>query len=267
MKVARIAVAGVAVVAGLGAALLVGSGGGEPPRPEAPAPIAQVEVRGPPTTEVLVAVSAVPVGGTLTPQSLDWRRWPDEALAQNFIRRTDRPNAREELQGAISRFPLYAGEPINEARIIKADRPGFMAAILPPGTRAIALPITPETGAAGFILPNDRVDVILTRRERAGGQDTFVTDTILSNVRVLAIDQTVQERDGEKVVVGRTATLQLQPRQAETIALARQLGEMSLALRSLADGADAQREGEVQRSSTVTIIRYGTPVSVPVLGR
>lgn len=265
MNVARIAVAAVAVVAGLGAALLLGSGGGEPQRvaEQAPQPVLQ----GIATTEVLVAVAAVPVGGTLTEQAVDWRRWPDEALGPHFIRRNDRPNAREELRGAISRFPLLAGEPINDSRIIKADRPGFMAAILPAGMRAIAIPITPETGAAGFILPNDRVDVILTRRERAGGQETFVTDTLLSNVRVLAIDQTIQERDGEKVVVGRTATLELQPRQTETVALARQLGELSLTLRSLADASGDSQEADLNRPSSVAIIRYGTSVSVPLAGR
>lgn len=263
MKAARIVVAGIAVVAGIGAALLVGSGGGDPP-PPAPA----AEIRGPPTSEVLVATQPIPIGGTLNAQNVDWRRWPDEAIGQHFIRRSERPNAREELRGAISRFPLLASEPINDTRIIRSDRPGFMAAILTPGMRAISVPITPETGAGGFILPNDRVDVILTRRERAAGQDTFVSDTILSNVRVLAIDQTIQERDGEKVVVGRTATLELQPRQAESLALARQLGELSLALRSLADAPESARtEADLQRSSTVTIIRYGTPIPVPMLGR
>jgi pilus assembly protein CpaB len=265
MKAARIVVAGIAVAAGLAAALLVGSGGDSP---EAPAPPIVAEMRGPPTSEVLVAVQAIPIGGTLNEQNTNWRRWPDEAIGQHFIRRVDRPNARQELNGAISRFPLLAGEPINDARIIRADRPGFMAAILSPGMRAISVPITPETGAGGFILPNDRVDVILTRRERAAGQDTFVSDTILSNVRVLAIDQTIQERDGEKVVVGRTATLELQSRQAESLALARQMGELALALRSLADSPGAaQAETDLQRGSTVTIIRYGTPIAVPMFSR
>lgn len=268
MKVARIAVAAVAVLAGLGAALMVGRG--DPP----PATVVQqapAEVRGPPTTEVLVATTEVPVGGTLTERNADWRPWPDEAVGPHFIRRSVRPTAREELRGAISRFPLLAGEPINDTRIIRADRPSFMAAILPAGARALSVPITAETGAGGFILPNDRVDVILTRRDRnpVTNQDTFITDTVLSNIRVLAIDQTIQERDGEKTVVGRTATMELQPRQAETLALARQLGELSLSLRSLADGAtqSAADQDINTRGGSVTMVRYGITSQVPVLGR
>lgn len=269
MKVARIAVAAVAVLAGLGAAMLVGGGGD-------PAPVTvvqpQVEMRGPPTTEVLVASTEIPIGGTLTERNADWRPWPDNAVGPHFIRRSDRPNAREELRGAISRFPLASGEPINDTRIIRADRPSFLAAILPAGSRALSVPITADTGAGGFILPNDRVDVILTRRERNGAnnQDMFVTETILTNIRVMAIDQTIQERDGEKTVVGRTATMEVQPRQAETLALARQMGELSLALRSLADGASpATADAELGRGGggTISIVRYGITSQVPVLGR
>ena len=114
-----------------------------------------------------------------------------------------------------------------------------MAAILPSGMRAVSTEISPETGAGGFILPNDHVDVILTRRdqeaEKAAGVEIHTSEIILSNVRVLAIDQTVEEKNGQRVVVGKTATLELSPRQAETLALSRQLGTLSLALRSLVD--------------------------------
>ena len=124
--------------------------------------------------------------------------------------------------------------------------------------RAVSTEISPETGAGGFILPNDRVDVILTRRDReaekAAGVEVHTSETILRNMRVLAIDQTVEEKNGQRVVVGKTATLELAPRQAETLALSRQLGTLSLALRSLArrrrrdarDGraADDKRRGD-----------------------
>jgi Flp pilus assembly protein CpaB len=117
-----------------------------------------------------------------------------------------------------------------------------MAAVLDKGMRAISTEISPETGAGGFILPNDRVDVILSKRDReaekSGAAESHISETILSNIRILAIDQTLGEKDGQKVVIGKTATLELTPRQSETLALSRQLGTLSLALRSLADAGE-----------------------------
>jgi pilus assembly protein CpaB len=128
-----------------------------------------------------------------------------------------------------------------------------MAAMLPAGMRAISVEITPETSAAGFVLPNDRVDVILTRR--ANGERAATTaETLLNNVRVLAIDQTIEEKNGEKVVVGKTATLELTGRQTEILAQARQSGHLTLALRSLADAAPNNPE---PFQGAVAIIRYG----------
>ena len=220
MKPARIAVLGIAGVAGLMAFML---SGGEPP-PPAPQ-VVEGEMRREPTTEILVTTADIPIGGTLTAENVIWRAWPDTAIAPNFVRRTSDPDALERTRGSITRFPLSANEPIIAQRLIRADGGGFMAAMLPAGMRAIAVPITPETGAGGFILPNDRVDVLLTRRERTGQSESILSETILANVRVMAIDQTFQERDGEKVVVGRTATMELNPRQAETVSLARQMGD------------------------------------------
>ena len=146
---------------------------------------------------------------------MQWQEWPASAATGNFIRKTDRPNAIETLSGSIARAPFVDGEPIREAKLVNAKGSGFMAAILPTGMRAISTQISPETGAGGFILPNDHVDVILTRRDRdaekAAGGDTHSSETILTNVRVLAIDQNVEEKDGQKVVVGKTATLELTP--------------------------------------------------------
>jgi pilus assembly protein CpaB len=136
-----------------------------------------------------------------------------------------------------------------------------MTAILPSGMRAVSTDVTPETGAAGFILPNDRVDVILSRREREGGAEVHVSETILSNVRVLAIDQTVEEKGGQRVVVGRTATLELTQRQAETLVVSRTMGQVSLTLRSLVDASgestDTDTEETGSRRIGVSIVRYG----------
>jgi pilus assembly protein CpaB len=197
-------------------------------------------------------------------EDLVWQPWPRAAANANFIRKTDKPDAIAQFAGAIARTPFVTGEPIRETKLIKAGGSGFMAAILPAGKRAISTDISPETGAGGFILPNDRVDVILTRRDREAEKNPtaspVTSEIILSDVRVLAIDQTVQEKDGQRVVVGKTATLELGPRQAETLALSRQSGTLTLALRSLADasrqgGGDDEDDKRGRRD--INMVRYG----------
>ena len=166
--------------------------------------------------------------------------------------------------------PFSAGEPIRESKLIKAKGSGYMAAILPSGMRAISVEISPETGAGGFILPNDHVDVILSRRDRlaekSAGVEVHTSEVILSNVRVLAIDQTVEEKNGQRVVVGKTATLELAPRQAETLALSRQLGTLSLALRSLVDSDKDKPESndDTGRRGNVNVVRFGVTSSTAI---
>src|SRR5882724_729974 len=258
MKAARLVVLVVAVAAGGLAALLAGRGGDEPP----PAPNASTPID---TVEVLVAKSDIPLGSSITAADMQWQLWPIAAASPVFTRKSDKPNAIEELTGAIARAPFVAGEPLRESKLIKANGSGYMAAVLDKGMRAISTEISPETGAGGFILPNDRVDVILSRRDReaekAGAADTQVSETILANIRILAIDQTLGEKDGQKVVIGKTATLELSPRQAEMLALSRQLGTLSLALRSLADAGDSTIPSEDERASGkkagINTVRYG----------
>jgi pilus assembly protein CpaB len=140
-----------------------------------------------------------------------------------------------------------------------------MAAVLPKGMRALSLEISPESGAGGFILPGDRVDVILSRQDKAAakvsGFDVPVSETILRNLRVLAVDQTVEEKSGQKIVVGKTATLEMTPRQTEVLALGRLKGTLSLALRSIVDGAGKTENVEVESgddgAGTINIIRFG----------
>src|SRR5213595_4250013 len=123
---------------------------------------------------------------------MQWQTWPAGTASASLIRRTDRPEATKEIAGSIARAPFIAGEPIREPKLVKANGSGFMAAILPTGMRAISTEISPETGAGGFILPNDRVDVILSKREKnpdKSGADIVNSEILLSNIRVLAIDQ------------------------------------------------------------------------------
>jgi pilus assembly protein CpaB len=190
--------------------------------------------------------------------------WPTASAGPTMIKKTDRPNAIEDLSGSIARGTFSAGEPIQEAKLIKASGSGYMAAVLPKGMRAISIEILPETAAAGFILPGDRVDVILSRRDKAAekmtGVEAHVSETILKNVRVLAIDQTVEEKNGQKVVVGKTATLELAPRQTEILSLGRQKGTLSLALRSIVDAsgkAESGNDDDDRGNGGVNIIRFG----------
>ena len=146
---------------------------------------------------------------------------------------------------------------------MKADGSGFMAAILPAGFRAISTEISPETGAGGFILPNDRVDVLLTKRDKnpdGKARTSPVSEIILSNIRVLAIDQAPKEKEGTSALVGRTVTLELKPEQTETLARSRQSGTLSLALRSIADIKTVEKPDEQQpsrRGENLNVIRYG----------
>jgi pilus assembly protein CpaB len=238
MKTARIVVLAVAVSAGGVAAYLASS---SDTKTVATAPTVQL-----PTVDVLVAKSDIALGQSVGPDDVLWQTWPSATASNSFIRRPDRPDATTQLTGSIARSPFIAGEPIRDPKLVKTNGTGFMAAVLPSGMRAVSTEISPETGAGGFILPNDRVDVILSRREKnvTAGTDFVTSEIILGNIRVLAIDQAPREKDGQNSVVGKTATLELKPGQAEILARARQVGILSLALRSLVDANKVIQRGD-----------------------
>jgi pilus assembly protein CpaB len=260
MKAARLIVMGTALVAAGGAAFLALRLVNREPE------IQEVE-SGPAVqiTEVLVAAKDISMGANLKGGALRWQSWPTDAVGRGFIQRSEKPDALSELEkGAIARVAILEGEPIRDAKIVQSER-GYMSAILPAGHRAIATTISTATSAGGFILPNDRVDVIMTRRAKTDDGEEFVTETILENIRVLAIDQAIEEKDGESVVVGETATLQLTPREAEVLTVAQQMAErLALSLRSLEDSKTDETKaayhllrGE-RGAGTVRVIRYGT---------
>lgn len=247
MKTARLVVLGIALVAGGAAFMLSGR--------QAPTPVKVVQQPAD-TVDILVAKTDIDVGRAIGQDNLQWQPWPVKAAGPLFIKRSSRPDAIEELKGSVARGSFVAGEPIREQKLVKASGSGFMSAILPAGMRAVSTEISPESGAGGFILPNDYVDLILTRQTDEG----YLSETILRNIRVLAIDQTIQEKDGQKVVVGRTATLELSPRNAETLAMSRRRGALSLALRSLADARPATGgagEEEDRRTGNINFVRFG----------
>jgi pilus assembly protein CpaB len=262
MKPARIIVLLIAVVAGGIAALLAGRWESPPP---APAPTVQLE-----TTEVLVAAVDIGLGSSIAAEDMRWQTWPAASANSNFVRKTDRPDAIAQLAGSITRASFVTGEPIREAKLIKAKGSGYLAAILPSGMRAISVEISPENSAAGFILPNDHVDVILTRRDPVA-EAAFHTnialyraELILSNVLVLAIDQTIEEKYGKRVVIGKTATLQLDAREATALARARQAGLISLALRSLADSEKDPLDDGSEAKKGINVVRFGFTAPVEV---
>src|SRR6476659_5118411 len=251
MNTGRIIVLVIALAAG-GIAAFLASGSDKNSAPIAAAPPLA-------TVDVLVAKNDIGLGQTVAAENLQWQTWTEQTSGGSFIRRKDRPEAMTEIVGSIARMAFIAGEPIREQKLVKANGSGYMAAILPSGMRAVSTEISAETGAGGFILPNDRVDVILSRRdreaERLTGIESLVAETLLSDVRVLAIDQNVEEKNGQKVVVGRTATLELTPGQAETLALSHQVGLLSLALRSIADGTQDNTDDSARQS--VNVVRFG----------
>jgi pilus assembly protein CpaB len=213
-------------------------------------------------TEVLVANAEIPIGMHVTTEQLRWQRWPKDAVSDLMITKASAPDAMNEVAGSIARGQTLLGEPVRRDKMIKGANGGFLSAVLPTGKRAVAINIVANGGrsAGGFILPNDRVDVMKTGRDedatRARGADVLVAETLLRNIRVLAIGQNIQERNGEKVVVGETATLELDPKQSEVIALAQRTGEVSLVLRSLAD-ANVVDEPVKSDDASLTIVRFG----------
>ncbi|MBN9220138.1 MAG: Flp pilus assembly protein CpaB [Mesorhizobium sp.] len=217
-----------------------------------------------PLQDVLVLSGDVGMGNALD-NNITWQAWPADGVNANFITKATAPDAIEKLKGSIARVAMYAGEPVRRSKLI-GEGQSFMSSILPSGMRAVATTISADTSAGGFILPNDFVDVIMTRRaDAASGSTGFNTETILKNIRVLAIDQTIQEdEEGKKTRVGQTATLELTPRQAEIITVAQQMADrLTLALRAITDTqeknldeADYLVSGNGRRG-TVRLIKSG----------
>jgi len=256
MNTQRVIVLGVALVAAGGAAFLVRGmlGGGTSPVEAKPAPAIAM-------SEVLVASENLQPGQALQPEQVRWERWPSNAVDSSFITHNGVASAAEAVRGTVVRSPILANQPVVNTAIVHADAAGFMAAMLAPGMRAVSIVTSPESGAAGFILPNDRIDVILTRK--TNGDPPHVTSKmILSNVRVMAVDQTFKQEKDTKTVVAKTATLEVTPQQAEILSTASQSGQLSLALRALGDNAAVPTAAAGRRSSagydgSVSVIRYG----------
>jgi pilus assembly protein CpaB len=301
MKPARIVVICIAAVSALGLALVVRAMGNG--APAAPAAAASVEAR--PMAKILVAAKDLEPGKRLTEGDLAWKDWPldevnpafitdgstplpakpaDDKEAESAAEKTEAavegtakavaqiagPGAKADYVGSVVREPILAGEPIVGRKIVRAGDSGYLAAYLEPGMRAMAIGVTVESAAGGFILPGDRVDVVFTGEDKSGvegGGGKFIAGTVLHNVKVLAIDQSTRAGDDEQAVVGATATLEVGPRDAEILAQAKAQGVLSLSLRSYADTAGPSgslRRGPApgpaqSQPQTVRIYRGGAP--------
>lgn len=264
MNAARMGVLVLAVVAaGLAALLargLVSSGD---------APVAPKVVEAP-TAEVLVASTSITRGERLTGSSMRWQNWPESALSADFITRAAKPDGVAAMTGSLARSAIANGEPITSVKVVNAKNGGFMAALISPGKRAVAITVSPETGAGGFILPNDHVDIIQTRHVQQDGpngtRDVVQGQVLLHDIRVLAIDQRFQGDTGDQVAIGKTATLELTSAQAERVTVAQAEGPLTLSLRGLAETSQVfdEDEPEAVDSSSVSVIRYGTQSTIRV---
>jgi pilus assembly protein CpaB len=198
------------------------------------------------TAYVLVAGRDLPSGALLQPDDLVWQSWPDDRLSDAYLRK-DRDEAQAQaLAGAVVRLHIAQGEPLSAGRVVKPGERGFLAAVLAPGMRATSVPLNATSDVAGLILPGDHVDLILSHQipdiRDPNAPARLAGETVLTNLRVVAIDQTVNDQD-KKPLSGKTATFEVTPKQAEVIEVAKLIGNLSLVLRSAGEPSAANADG------------------------
>ncbi|MBE0533076.1 MAG: Flp pilus assembly protein CpaB [Rhodospirillales bacterium] len=197
-------------------------------------------VQAAPAALVLVTNKALPAGSFLKAEHLKWQAWPEDGVIDSYAVKGEREE--KDFVGAVVRTAIAVGEPLTDARVVHPGDRGFLAAVLEPGKRAVSVPVNATTGISGFIFPGDWVDVILTVRfrteeEEGKGETRYFSETLLTDVRVLGVDQAVENTKGEPAVA-KTATLEVDPKQAEKIAIGLEMGGLSLSLHSLAREQD-----------------------------
>lgn len=223
------------------------------------------------TTRVLVTTRTLNRGETVGADAFTWAEWPSSSINEKHITQASNPDAVKNLVGDTVRITMEQGDPVHEAKLAKPGF-GFMASVLQPGMRAVSTKVSAETAAGSFILPDDRVDVMMTRSSgEEAGERTYTSVPVLRNVRVLAIDQEIQEKEGEPFVVGKTATLELTDEQVRILAVTQQASDqLTLALRSLqdadqeptSDGLFLIGNADGSERDTITIVRYGQRTTV-----
>lgn len=295
MSPVRLLIVLIAAVSAIGLAVVLQRAlGGAPAKPsglvESSGPTAP---QGKPMTQVLVAKRDLPVGTRLVAADVGWQAWPSDSINTAFITNGAAPaspdgkvqaakavvaatadqmiggDPAKVVEGAIVRDPILVGEPITPRKIVRGGEGGYLSVVLTPGKRAMSVPVSSDTAVGGFILPGDRVDVLTTRETPtpgdAGGKVT-VAETVLQNIRVLALDQATAAEKDAKSIVAATATLEVGPVEAETLARAKAGGAISLALRAYTDmgGPSGVTHVVARDDSTVRINRGGQTSSVAV---
>lgn len=256
MKKIQIIGFSVALVAG-GAAFLLSRSLTQPSK--VPQAVAAPSIE---TVQVLVARTDIGLGQVASESNFRWQEWPKQGVSPSFVTRQARPKAATDFSGTIARIGITANEPITQNKLIKPGAGGVLAAILTPGMRAISIKISEHTAVGRLILPNDHVDLLLIARSRArnGAQEDVNVEVLLRNVRILAIGQNIEVKEGRKNADGNVASLELSPSQVEVVAQATLRGELTLALRSVADIGSNQsltEERGKERGNSVRVLRYG----------
>ncbi len=227
------------------------------------------EIEIPQTVDVLVAAQDLNIGRKLTLQDLKWQAWPADSTSPYFYVKSEDKDAISNLEGAATRLAMRAGEPLTTEKVISLEGAGVMASLLRNGMRAVAVPISDVTGAGGFILPGDFVDLLLTRQisieelnPKTGEIDRTIThnqtETVMETVRILAIDQRLSEDDNATTAIGNTATIELKPDQVELITLTRQIakqerGFLTLSLRSFSEMIEEYGE-DIDKVQPITVL-------------
>lgn len=265
MKRSQVLLLAVALVSGgLAAYLVLGSGGSQAPVQAQ----TTTKVIAEPKTQILVAARDIGVGERLATDAVQWQDWPEGAVRPEYLTIASSPDAASDITNAVARFEFFTGEPIRDAKLVRSDQ-GYLSAVLSPGMRGVSVTVTPESGSGGFIVPNDHVDVVVTRAADTGE----ISETILSNIKVLAIGKRLGEvgatggnpdpnDPAAKTFDAQTiATLELDPIQSESLINAASVGRLSLVLRSVVDFV-ASDQPETRRNQAISVIRFGAKANV-----
>jgi pilus assembly protein CpaB len=263
---------GVAVVAGIIAMMLAKNLIGSAPQPVIQQQQPKIITKTIAASKVLVVSADLRAGGVLTKRNMKWENWPTKATG-GYITQKSKPNAMNELAGAMARVAFYKGDPVTVGKLVRAGDGSIMSSMLPAGMRAVAISISEKSAVGGFVLPNDRVDVISTSTSRNPNPKDKDSDnespvqTLLTNVRVIAVGQSIDTKKGGKTAAGKTATLEVAENQVELLIAASSQGKLTLSLRSI---ADAKKSGNMPRIAIppkkvakkkkqvgVRIMRYG----------
>ncbi|KSB89841.1 Flp pilus assembly protein CpaB [Caulobacter vibrioides] len=294
MNPVRIIIVLVAAVSAIGLAVLMQRAmGGKPAKSEAVASSPAPTLDAKPMTLVLVAKRDLAIGTRLTKDDVEWKAWPADAVSPVYLTNGAAPVEPQNgaakavktvgeaagvlggappeaaVEGAIVRDPLLAGEPVVARKIVRGGEGGYLSVVLSPGARAMAVPVTSETAAGGFILPGDRVDVLISRdapnSDSNGAGKQVVAETVLQNIRVLALDQATTAEKDAKTIVAATATLEVRPAEAEALTRAKASGPVTLALRAYTDlGGPSGVAAPSQDSTVIRINRGGQTSSIAV---